>query len=223
MKGPQIYLKFTKDKNGQDLLLDVNGYQVMMEWEKPYMEACVDMLKPKGHVLEVGFGFGYSADQFQKYNIESHTIIECDPNVVERCKEWAKDYDNIKIIKSTWQEALEMDILEVYDTVFIDDHRSVQVKNLGIDQSGHRIKRFFQALTDKKYIKHGSRLSTYHTQEGNKKQLDDLKKHYCTMKSIKNPGKFEFEWERRNYDMPEEQWYHNNKGYGLVVALEFKK
>ena len=71
MKGPQIYLKFTKDKNGQDLLLDVNGYQVMMEWEKPYMEACVDMLKPKGHVLEVGFGFGYSADQFQKYNIES--------------------------------------------------------------------------------------------------------------------------------------------------------
>ena len=62
---PKKYLEYTKDKNGQDVLLDTNNFQVMMEWEKPYMEACVDMLKPKGHVLEIGFGFGYSADQFQ--------------------------------------------------------------------------------------------------------------------------------------------------------------
>ena len=220
---PNKYLEYTKDENGHDILLDVNSFQVMMEWEKPYMEACVDMLKPRGHVLEIGFGFGYSADQFQKYNIESHTIIECDPNVLERCREWAKDYDNVKIIKATWQEALEMDILEVYDTVFIDDHKSVQVKLLGIDQSGHRIKRFFHLLTDKKYIKHGSRMSTYHCQEGNEEQLNNLKKHYCTIKSKRNPGKFKFEWEKKKLDISVLQHYHNHMGIGLVIALEFTK
>jgi hypothetical protein len=32
---------------------------VMMEWERPYMEACVDALKisPSDSVLEIGFGY----------------------------------------------------------------------------------------------------------------------------------------------------------------------
>ncbi len=64
-------LKYSKDINGDDILLEVcekGVSQVMMAWEKPYMEACINKLKPKGHVLEVGFGMGYSATQIQKYN-----------------------------------------------------------------------------------------------------------------------------------------------------------
>ena len=46
-------LTYTKDKNNEDILLDSNNEQVMMEWEKPYMEACIDKLQPKGDVLEI--------------------------------------------------------------------------------------------------------------------------------------------------------------------------
>ena len=80
-------LKYTNDELGKDILIDSNGEQVMMEWEKPYMEACIDFLKPKGDVLEIGFGMGYSATQIQKYNPKSYTIVECDPIVIEKCKE----------------------------------------------------------------------------------------------------------------------------------------
>ena len=56
--------------------------QIMMEWEKPYMEACIDKLNPYGRVLEIGFGLGYSANHIQTYkNIEEHVIVECAPIV----------------------------------------------------------------------------------------------------------------------------------------------
>ena len=63
------------DEHGKEILLQDNKHQVMMEWEKPYMEACIDKLQPKGDVLEIGFGMGYSATQIQKYKPKSHTII----------------------------------------------------------------------------------------------------------------------------------------------------
>ena len=99
-------LTYTKDKNKEEILLDNNNEQVMMEWEKPYMEACIDFLQPKGNVLEIGFGMGYSATAIQKYNPKSYTIIECDPIVIKKCKEWAKNYNNVTIIEAKWQEVI---------------------------------------------------------------------------------------------------------------------
>ena len=53
-------LRYVKDTSGNDLLEDEDSiHQVMMEWEKPYMEKCIEMLEPSGNVLEIGFGFGY--------------------------------------------------------------------------------------------------------------------------------------------------------------------
>ena len=34
------------DEHGKEILLQDNKHQVMMEWEKPYMEACIDKLQP---------------------------------------------------------------------------------------------------------------------------------------------------------------------------------
>jgi protein-L-isoaspartate O-methyltransferase len=75
--------KYTKDENGKDLLtITEKEDQVMMEWEKPYMEACIEKLNPSGHVLEIGFGLGYSATAIQNYSgVKKHTIIECSPEV----------------------------------------------------------------------------------------------------------------------------------------------
>jgi len=35
----------TKDENNKNILLDpTQKHQIMMEWEKPYMEACIQKL-----------------------------------------------------------------------------------------------------------------------------------------------------------------------------------
>ena len=107
------------DEYGKEILLQDNKHQVMMEWEKPYMEACINKLKPKGDVLEIGFGMGYSATQIQKYKPKSHTIIEMDKEVIKKLRKWAKDYDNIIIVEGTWQS--QMRSLEKFDEIFFDD------------------------------------------------------------------------------------------------------
>ena len=60
----------------------------MMEWEKPYMEKLVSLLKITRNceVLEIGFGCGYSANKIQSYKPKSHTIIDCSPDVIKRAK-----------------------------------------------------------------------------------------------------------------------------------------
>ncbi len=36
-------LEFTKDICGNEILQDITGrHQVMMEWERPYMEKCIE-------------------------------------------------------------------------------------------------------------------------------------------------------------------------------------
>jgi hypothetical protein len=111
---------FGLDENKKEILLKEGSLQVMMEWEKPYMEACVAALQPRGDVLEIGFGLGYSATAIQKFLPASHTIIECDPTVIKKTKEWAEKYTNIRIVEDMWQHAMPM--LGVYDTIFFDDY-----------------------------------------------------------------------------------------------------
>ena len=46
---------YQKDSYNKDMLLSNNKEQVMMEWEKPYMEASIDVLQPRGVVLAIPF------------------------------------------------------------------------------------------------------------------------------------------------------------------------
>ena len=110
---------YTKDNYNKDILLqDGKNPQVMMEWEIPYMNALIDNVKPKDmNVLEVGYGLGYSAKRIQSYNPKSHTVIECDKNVIAKAK---KDKLNIDIIEGKWQDTLHK--LGSYDFIFLDDH-----------------------------------------------------------------------------------------------------
>lgn len=112
--------KYQLDEYGKEILLQDGEHQIMMEWEKSYMEACIDKLQPKGHVLEIGFGMGYSATRIQKHTPESHTIIEMDPVVIERLKGWSKKHNNIKIIEGMWQK--EIHNLGKFDEIFFDDY-----------------------------------------------------------------------------------------------------
>jgi hypothetical protein len=113
---------FERDVNNDEILLSSTQEQIMMEWEKPYMEASIDFLEPKGRVLEVGFGCGYSASQIMKYKPKSYTVIECDPIVIEKIKIWKENFPDIKIhiVEGMWQEKLH--ILGVFDEIYFDDY-----------------------------------------------------------------------------------------------------
>ena len=113
-------MQFSMDEEGHEILLKDGHFQVMMAWEKPYIEACIDALKPSGDVLEVGFGFGYSAERIQHYHPHLHTIIEHDPIVAKRAKEWAKNHKGVTVLEKTWQEALPT--LGQFDAVFFNDY-----------------------------------------------------------------------------------------------------
>jgi len=113
-------MSFSKDEFGKEILLKDGSLQVMMEWEKPYMEACINALKPEGDVLEIGFGLGYSASHIQIFSPKSHTIIECNADVTKKAKLWAKERPNVNIIEGTWQE--KMGQLGKFDQIFFDDY-----------------------------------------------------------------------------------------------------
>ena len=115
-------MNIQQDKNNEEIFLSSDNQQIMMEWEKPYMEQSIDFLSPKGHVLEIGFGCGYSATQILKYPIKSYTIIECDLGVIERIKKWREKYPDtlINIIQGTWQSQLGN--LGIFDEIYFDDY-----------------------------------------------------------------------------------------------------
>ena len=53
MENENNYI-YTKDIIDKEILTDITkSNQVMMEWEKPYMEALVRELQHKGNVLEI--------------------------------------------------------------------------------------------------------------------------------------------------------------------------
>jgi hypothetical protein len=115
-------LFYSLDRDGQEQLLDADGAQVMMAWERPYMVRCVEALKidSTSDVLEVGFGCGYSANRIQAEGPRSHTIIECSETVLERLREWARTRPNVIVVEGTWQETLPT--LGVFDCIFFDDY-----------------------------------------------------------------------------------------------------
>jgi hypothetical protein len=113
-------MEYGQDAEGKEVLLKDGKFQVMMEWEKPYMQACIDALQPFGDVLEIGFGLGYSAERIQSYHPKSHTIVEFHPEVAAHARKWAKQYQGVTIVEDTWQNALSK--LGVFDCIFFDDY-----------------------------------------------------------------------------------------------------
>ena len=118
----------TKDENNKNIILDsTKKHQIIMEWEKPYMETCIQKLQPFGDVLEIGFGLGYSATEIQKFSINSYTVIECDEETYKRALEWKKQYNHpINVIFDKWENIYK--ILPKFDCIFFDDYDIESIK-----------------------------------------------------------------------------------------------
>jgi len=157
-------LIYTKDKEGNEILQDETGvHQVMMEWEKPYMEKCIEYLNPFGSVLEIGFGLGYSANKLCSYqNVISYTVVECSPNVWKKIDLFKENIKNtrpelkINIIRGRWEDVLCEG--GVFDTIFFDDYNGSHN-----NESINRFNKFLYELMVNKHTKIGTKLSSYST------------------------------------------------------------
>tara|TARA_R100000808_G_C2133575_1_gene142284 strand:+ start:338 stop:892 length:555 start_codon:yes stop_codon:yes gene_type:complete len=92
--------------------------EVMMDWEAPIMEKSAEFIcYNKGDILEIGFGMGICADYIQAHNVNSHTIVEIHPQIIEKLKVWAEDKPNVTIIEGDWHD---VEGLSTYDGIFLD-------------------------------------------------------------------------------------------------------
>ncbi|GJM16814.1 MAG: hypothetical protein DHS20C13_21410 [Thermodesulfobacteriota bacterium] len=106
-----------------DSQLVIEGQQVMQDWERPLMKAMAEIVtEAHGDVLEVGFGMGISSTFIQEFGVKSHTIIECNEEVVESFNKWKEQYpeNDIRLVFGQWQDVTDQ--LESYDGVFFDTY-----------------------------------------------------------------------------------------------------
>ena len=70
-----------------------------------------------GHILEVGFGLGCSANDFINSNISSYTCIEINEDIYKYALNWAQDKPNITIIHGAWEDIIPTLTLK-YDGIY---------------------------------------------------------------------------------------------------------
>ncbi|KAJ3669829.1 hypothetical protein LUZ60_010153 [Juncus effusus] len=107
---------------GEDRIMDKESKAVMMQWEKPLMEAHARAVCSNGgKILNIGFGMGIIDEAIQKYGIAEHTIVEAHPDVYQRMIEsgW-NEKENVKVVFGKWQDVL--DKLDTYDGIFFDTY-----------------------------------------------------------------------------------------------------
>jgi hypothetical protein len=153
---------YRKDKLGKEILCNENGrHQIMMEWEKPYMEKSIELLNPFGKVLEIGFGMGYSATKICSLeDVTEYNVIECTPVVWEQFEKFKNEQlilrPNliINLIKGRWEDVLRT--TGIYDCIYFDDY-CLDTNKMII---GDRGTDFLQKAL-KSHTKIGSRISMY--------------------------------------------------------------
>ena len=102
-----------------DKILTDTGFEVMMSWEAPIMEKSAEYIcQSKGDILEIGFGMGICADYIQAQGINSHTIVEIHPKIIEKLEIWASGKSNVTIIEGDWNSVA----LGTYDGIFLDSY-----------------------------------------------------------------------------------------------------
>lgn len=129
------------DAVGAAVLWSSAGQQVMMQWERAYMETCVDALciERHGRVLEIGFGLGYSATHVQTFGPTCHTIVECDAAGLGAADAFAAAHaPYVNVLRGTWQATLPELRGRQFDCVFFDDYPLPELEVLGVTRNRSR-------------------------------------------------------------------------------------
>ena len=102
-----------------DKIITDDDREVMMSWEVPIMEKSAEYIcQSKGDILEIGFGMGICSDYIQAQGVNSHTIVEIHPQIIEKLNIWASGKSNVTVIEGDWNSVN----LGTYDGIFIDTY-----------------------------------------------------------------------------------------------------
>ena len=94
-----------QDRTQRELVDD----EIMEDWQIPLMKAMAGIVTESGgDVLEIGFGRGVSAEYVQSADVKSHTVIECNDNIVARFHDWRSKYSDrdIRMAHGRWQDVI---------------------------------------------------------------------------------------------------------------------
>ena len=133
-------------------ILNEDNFEVMMSWESSIMEKSAEFIcHNKGDVLEIGFGMGICSNYIQAQGVNSHTIVEIHPQIIEKLNAWALNKSNVTIIEGDWNTVSG---LSTYDGIFIDtygDENWGNFKNFALAKakSGAKIT-YWNNFTDKR-------------------------------------------------------------------------
>ena len=100
--------------------------EIMMDWEAPIMQKSAEYIcQSKGDILEIGFGMGICSDYIQAQDVNSHTIVEIHPQIIEKLNTWASDKSNVTIVEGDWNSVS----LSTYDGIFLDTYGDKNLDN----------------------------------------------------------------------------------------------
>ena len=106
---------------------DSTNMEVMMSWEAPIMEKSAEYVcQSKGDILEIGFGMGICSDYIQAQGVNSHTIVEIHPQIIERLNAWAEGKSNVTVVEGDWNSVSG---LGTYDGIFLDTYSDANWSN----------------------------------------------------------------------------------------------
>lgn len=158
-------VRYNEDKTA---LLDDDDDAVMMEWERPIMDAHASILmEPAGkRVMNIGFGMGIIDTALQKLQPALHIIVEAHPDVYQQMLDDKWDEKPcVRICFGKWQDEIPKLIQEgvVLDGIFYDtyaenfmdleDFHSLALPNLLSQPDG--VYSFFNGLAPDNLFFHG--------------------------------------------------------------------
>ncbi|MBP7806923.1 class I SAM-dependent methyltransferase [Candidatus Saccharibacteria bacterium] len=106
--------------------LKIDGCDVMEDWESGYMERlAATATQNGGAILELGYGMGISAAAVQSHDIDTHTIIECHPDVIMKCvssNRPAFEQGRMRLYTGFWQNVTPTLADETFDGILFDTY-----------------------------------------------------------------------------------------------------
>lgn len=97
----------------------LSDQEIMEDWQIPVMRAMARVVtESHGDVLEIGFGRGVASSIIQEYGVRSHTIVECNENIIAGFDAWKAAYPgkDIRLIEGKWQQVTGQ--FALYDGIF---------------------------------------------------------------------------------------------------------
>jgi guanidinoacetate N-methyltransferase len=106
--------------------LRIAGHPVMEDWEQNYMDMLGAIAASQGgQVLELGYGMGLSSGAIQSHDIDSHIVIECHPDVIQKCvSDFRAAFDNrrMHLYSGFWQDVTPNLADETFDGILFDTY-----------------------------------------------------------------------------------------------------